>query len=89
MRKKTSSLLKDIAALKDCYVKVKMTNKKTGSVVHNKSLESFLGTVDKILKEWDSIEFTVVPKEAALAITETTEDSDAEETVLDDSGTSG
>lgn len=88
MRKKTSSLLKDIAALKDCNVRVKMINKTTSAVVHNKSFDSFLGEKDKILKEWDVVEIVVVPKEAALTITETTEDSDAEETVLDDSGIS-
>ena len=41
MRKKTSSLFKDIAALKDCHVRIRLVNKTTGAVVDNKSFDSF------------------------------------------------
>lgn len=84
------TLFNKIADLKDCDVKVKMINKTTGAVVHNKSFDSFLGDLKRgILNDWDVTEIVVVPKQAALTVTEITEESDAEEALFDDSGTSG
>lgn len=89
MRKKSFSLLDDIARLKDCNVRVELVNKESGAFIKNKSLDSFLGNKDKILNEWDVHQFVVAPtKEAIVIETVTTEESDAEEAVLDDSGTS-